>query len=285
MSTAERDALHLEGRPRGRGRGFVVGHYPGFGAATLAFFLFLYLPITVLVVYAFNDNRSATIWTEFSTDWYFKAMRNEDIRRAALNSLIVAVAAAGVATVAATLAALVMARGGRFPGRAGAYGLVLLPLMIPEIVTAVATLSFFSAVGLRLGLGNVIIAHTVFCVPFAFLPIRARLEGMDRTLEEAAYDLYANEWLAFRRVTLPLLMPGILSGAMLAFIISIDDFIITLMVAGPGSTTLPVYIYGMVRMGVTPEVNAVSSMLLAVSILFVALSWIVGQRGQGPRRA
>jgi len=279
MSTAAGPMARTEHRP-GRRRRFEVGHYPGFGAATLGFFLFLYLPIVILVIYAFNDNRSATIWTQFSVDWYVKAFHNEDIRRAAMNSLVVAVVASGVATVAATLAALVTARGGRFRGQGAAYGVILLPLMIPEIVTAVATLSFFSTIGLRLGLGNVIIAHTVFCVPFAFLPIRARLVGMDRTLEEAAYDLYADEWRAFRRVTLPLLMPGILSGAMLAFIISIDDFIITLMVAGPGSTTLPVYVYGMVRMGVTPEVNAVSSMLLIVSIVFVALSWAVGRRGQ-----
>jgi spermidine/putrescine transport system permease protein len=285
MSEALSEAVAAEAHTRAHKGGFIVGHYPGFGAATVGFFLFLYLPIAILVVYAFNDNRSATIWTQFSVDWYIKAMHNEDIRRAAMNSLVVAVVASGVASVAATLAALVMARGGSFRGKSTAYGLILLPLMVPEIVTAVATLSFFSAVGLRLGLGNVIIAHTVFCVPFAFLPIRARLEGMDRTLEEAAYDLYANQWQAFRRVTLPLLMPGILSGTMLAFIISIDDFIITLMVAGPGSTTLPVYIYGMVRMGVTPEVNAVSSVLLGISILFVTLSWAMGRRGQGTRQA
>jgi spermidine/putrescine transport system permease protein len=154
----------------------------------------------------------------------------------------------------------------------------MMPLIVPEIVTAVATLSFFSAVALKLGLGRVVIAHTVFCIPFAFLPIRARLQGMDDTLEQAAQDLYADEWQAFRHVTLPLLMPGILSGAMLAFIISIDDFIITLMVAQAGSTTLPLYIYGMVRMGITPEINAVSTIMLAVSILFVSLSYYIGQR-------
>jgi spermidine/putrescine transport system permease protein len=141
----------------------------------------------------------------------------------------------------------------------------------------VATLLFFVILGFRLGLGTVMLAHTVFCIPFAYLPIRARLDGMDPTIEEAAADLYAPPVAAFRRVTLPLLWPGILSGLMLAFIISLDDFVITYFVAGAGATTLPVYIFGMIRIGITPEVNAVSALMLAVSILFVAVSWAVGR--------
>ena len=141
-----------------------------------------------------------------------------------------------------------------------------------------AVLIFFARLDLNLGLGNVIIAHTTFCIPFAFLPIRARLAGMDTTLEQAARDLYATGWEAFRYVTAPLLMPGILSGAMLSFVISLDDFIITLMVATAGSTTLPVYIYSMIRQGITPEVNAVSSILFAVSVILVTLYWIVSRR-------
>jgi len=258
-------------------RGFRVGAFPGFGTLTWLFFAYLYVPIAILVVFSFNVSRSATVWAGFSLDWYAKAFANDDIQRAAVNSLSVAACATAMATVAAVLAALVMARGGRFRGQTAVYGVLTLPLVVPEIVTAVATLSFFAAIGLSLGLGNVIIAHTVFCIPFAFLPIRARLEGMDGTLEEAAQDLYANEWQTFRHITLPLLMPGILSGAMLAFIISIDDFIITLMVAEAGSTTLPLYIYGMVRIGITPEVNAVSTVLLAISILFVSLSYLASR--------
>jgi spermidine/putrescine transport system permease protein len=260
------------------GRLFVVGRFPGFGSVTWLFFLFLYVPILILVVFSFNAGRSATIWNGFSLEWYVHAFNNDDIQRAAVNSLIVAVSATLIATTLATFAALIMARSRRFKGQAVSYGVLMLPLIVPEIVTAVATLSFFSAVALKLGLGRVVIAHTVFCIPFAFLPIRARLQGMDDTLEQAAQDLYADEWQAFRHVTLPLLMPGILSGAMLAFIISIDDFIITLMVAQAGSTTLPLYIYGMVRMGITPEINAVSTIMLAVSILFVSLSYYIGQR-------
>ncbi len=263
---------------RQRRRAFAVGRFPGFGAFTWLFFLYLYAPIVILVVFSFNASRSATVWSGFSWDWYAKAFANDDIQRAALNSLTIAAVATGIATVVAVLAALITARGGAFRGRNAAYGVLMLPLMVPEIVTAVATLSFFTAIGLTLGLGNVIIAHTVFCIPFAFLPVRARLEGMDATLEQAAQDLYANEWRAFRHVTLPLLMPGILSGAMLAFIISIDDFIITLMVADAGSTTLPIYIYGMVRLGISPEVNAVSTIMLAVSVLFVSLSYAIGRK-------
>ena len=251
---------------------------PGLGAFSVAFFVYLYAPLVVLVVFSFNATRSATVWGGFSLDWYARAFANDDIQRAALNSLIIAVTATAFATLIATAAALTMARGRSFKGKPAVSGVLMLPLMVPEIVTAVATLTFFTAIGLSLGLGNIILAHTVFCIPFAYLPIRARLQGMDGTLEQAARDLYASEWAALRYVTLPLLAPGILAGAMLAFIISIDDFIITLMVAEAGSTTLPLYVYGMVRVGITPEVNAVSTVLLVISIVFVSLSFLIGKR-------
>ena len=166
----------------------------------------------------------------------------------------------------------------KFAGLPAVNGLIALPLVVPEIVTAVATLLFFALIGFRLGLTTVMIAHTVFCIPFAYLPIRARLEGMDKALGEAAADLYANEWQAFRRVTLPLLWPGILAGAMLAFIISLDDFVITFFVSGAGATTLPVYIFGMIRIGISPEVNAISTVMLVVSVLFVSLSYLLSRR-------
>jgi spermidine/putrescine transport system permease protein len=264
--------------PERRSKGFRVGHVPGFGPFSLLFFVYLYAPIAILLIFSFNTGRSATVWQGFGVDWYARVMENPDIQRAAINSLIVASTASAVATTVAVLAALVLARGRAFPGRNGLYLLVSLPLMVPEIVTAVATMAFFTTIGLALGLGNVIIAHTVFCIPFAFLPIRARLQNMDPNLERAARDLYADDWRAFRYVTLPLLMPGIISGAMLAFIISLDDVIITLMVAPAGSTTLPVYIYGMIRMGVTPEVNAVSMLLFSVSIVMLTLSWLIGRK-------
>jgi spermidine/putrescine transport system permease protein len=258
-------------------RGQDLRRFPGVGVTAAAFFIYLYLPIVILLILSFNASRSATIWTGFSLDWYEVVLRNPDILRAAKNSLIVASTATLVSTALATKAALGMA-GSRFPGQPAVSGLVALPLVVPEIVTAVATLLFFVLIGMRLGLATVMVAHTVFCIPFAYLPIRARLEGMDKALTEAAADLYANPWQAFRRVTLPLLWPGILSGAMLAFIISLDDFVITFFVSGAGATTLPVYIFGMIRIGISPEVNAISTVMLAVSVLFVSLSYLFARR-------
>jgi len=257
-----------------------VGHYRGLGAWTVAFFIYLYLPIAVLIFYSFNSNRMVMNWEGFGLGWYLKAFNNDDIQQAVINSLVVATVATACATAIATIGALVLARGGNFKGKTVSLGLITLPLMVPEIVTAVAVLIFFAAIGLNWGLGNVIIAHITFCIPFAFMPIRARLEGMDTTLEQAARDLYASEWETFRYVTVPLLMPGIVSGAMLSFVISMDDFIITLMVGGAGSTTLPVYIYSMIRRGLTPEINAVSTVLLLVSIGIVTAYWVVSKKTQ-----
>jgi len=257
-----------------------VGHYRGLGLWNVLFLIFLYLPIVVLIVYSFNANRMVLIWHGFSLEWYLKAFQNEDIQKAVVNSLIVATVATAVATAIATIGALVLARGGNFKGKTVSLGLITLPLMVPEIVTAVAVLIFFAAIGLNLGLGNVIIAHITFCIPFAFMPIRARLEGMDTTQEQAARDLYATEWETFRFITVPQLMPGIVAGGMLSFVISMDDFIITLMVGGAGSTTLPVYIYSMIRRGVTPEVNAVSTVLLLFSVAIVTAYWVVSKKTQ-----
>lgn len=250
--------------------------FPGVAPTALIVFAYLYLPIFILIAYSFNENRLATIWTGFTFDWYAVVLNNPDIMRAARNSLIVASSATFMATLSAIIAGLCMTRD-RFRGQQGVNAVMALPLIVPEIVTAVATLLFFVIIGMKLGLMTVIIAHTVFCIPFAYLPIRARLQGMDPRLEEAAADLYADPWRTFRRVTLPLLWPGILSGAMLAFIISLDTFVITYFVAGAGATTLPVYIFGMIRIGITPEVNAVSALMLLVSIAFVTLSFLVGR--------
>ncbi|MBO3277528.1 ABC transporter permease [Pseudomonas schmalbachii] len=241
------------------------------------FFAFLYVPIVVLVVLSFNSGQSATMWESFSLRWYSVVADDPEIIRAAKNSLIVASLATLISTSLATLAALGM-RGRSFRGQGLMNGVLGLPLLVPEIVTAVATLMFFAFIGLKLSLFTILIAHVVFCIPFAYLPIRARLEGMDPRLAEAAADLYASPWRAFWRVTFPLLMPGILSGAMLAFIISMDDFVITYFVAGAGATTLPVYIFSAIRMGISPKINAISSIILLISIAFVALSYYVGQR-------
>ncbi len=256
-----------------------IRNLPGFGATALAAVVFLYAPIAFLALYSFNSGRSISQLEGFSLRWYHAVFANEGIKSAAINSLTVAFIAASIATVLATAAAIATVRM-RFRGKEAAYGVINFPLMVPEIVTAIATLIFFSTIGFRLGLMTVILAHIVFCIPFAYLPIRARLASMDEGLEQAARDLFATPFAAFRRITLPILMPGIVSGWLLAFIISLDDFIISAMVSGPGATTLPVHIYSMLRLGITPEVNAVSSLMILASTILALLSALFGRRAK-----
>lgn len=257
---------------------YEVEQFGGFGIFTLLFFIFLYAPIIILIIFSFNENSSATIWTGFSLDWYRTALENDGLRSSAWNSVFIATVAGGISTIIGTFAALSTSRRAKWKGKKATFGSIMLPLLLPEIVTGVALLAFFSAIGLSIGRGNLIIAHVLFCIPFSYLPIRARLDGMDDSLEQAAMDLYSNEWRAFFKVTLPLLMPGIVSGAMLAFIVSMDNFIISLLVAEAGSTTLPIFIFGMVRMGVTPDVNAVSTLILIVSVAIFSLAHLIERK-------
>jgi spermidine/putrescine transport system permease protein len=259
-------------------RRFDYRHTPGLGAFVAGVFAFLYAPLGVLIAYAFNANQVATVWSGFSLRWFGVVIGNADIQRAAWNSLAVAAGATLLATAAATAGALGLERGRRVAGGGATLALVMLPLVVPEIVTAITSLVFFSAIRLHAGLGNLVIAHTVFCIPFALLPIRARLQDMGLAVEEAARDLYASEWRAFRRVTLPLLLPAIVAGALLAFVVSLDDFLISLMVSEAGTTTLPVYIYGMLRLGITPQVNALSALLLVASLALVAAAILATRR-------
>jgi spermidine/putrescine transport system permease protein len=197
--------------------------------------------------------------------------------RAIRNSLVIASIATVIGTTIATMAALGLAHS-NFRGQRLVEGLIALPLLVPEIVAAIALLLFFVLIGVRLGLISIIVAHSTFTIPFAFLPIRARLADLDPSLEEAAADLYANRWQCFRRVILPLIWPGIAAGAMLAFIASLGDFVISFFVSGPGSTTLPIYIFGMIRMGITPTVNAISTMLILASVALLSVSYLLGRR-------
>lgn len=258
-----------------------IKSYPGFRAISVFCLFILYAPMVVIAVYSFNSLRSITNWGGFTLDWYIKAFNNPLIQTATVNSLVIATIAALVSTSIAVSAALALARGKRFKGRTPVFAIINLPLMIPEIVIAVASLVFFIAIGMDLGLLTILIAHIVFCIPFAYLPISARLQGIDMHFEEAALDLYATKWQSFRHVLFPMLMPGVLSGFMLAFIVSLDDFIITNMVAGPGATTLPLAIYGMVRVGFTPEINAISTLLLLTALVFVTISYFVGRAPSG----
>ncbi len=267
--------------PQRRRRARDLKKQGGFGTIALLCVAFLYAPIVVLMVFSFNGIKSTAHLEGFSFEWYGAAFRNEEMQHAAWISLQVALVATVVATAVATCAAVVTTRTRAWRGMTGSYMVINLPLMVPEIVTAIATLIFFAlvgnALGMQIGIIKLMLAHTVFCIPFAYMPIRARLEDMDRTLEQAAADLYAKPWQAFRRVTLPLLMPGIIAGAMLAFVVSFDDFTISQLVAGPGETPLPVYIYTSIRRGITPEINALSTLILAASILLVTLSFLVSR--------
>lgn len=262
-------------------RAFSATRLPGFGAVAIAAFVALYLPIVTLVVFSFNALASMSEWGGLSLRWYRAAWANEAVQEAALRSLVLAALAALVSTAVATLAALGTTRQGRFRGRAAVYALINQPLMVPEIVTGVSLLIVFGAVravtGYQ-GLGYLVLAHSAFCVPFAYLPIRARLQGMDRTLEAAAADLYATPFQAFRRITLPLLAPGILAGAMLAFVISLDDVIITEFVKSAGQDTLPTYMLGQFRRTLTPEVNAISTALLALTLAILTAFFLVTRK-------
>lgn len=255
---------------------------PGLPSFTIGILVFLYAPLLVLVIYSFNASRLVTIWQGFSLQWFVSVFHNGDIRGAALNSIIIAIAATIGSTLIALAGALALERGNLRLLRGIAAGLISMPLIVPEIVVAITTLVFFSALGMHYGLLNLIIAHTVFCIPFALLPIQARLRDMGGSLEEAGRDLYADEWRLFYRITLPLLAPAVGAGAIMAFVISLDDFLISMMVSSAGSTTLPVYVYGMMRLGVTPEVNAISTILLVISTLFVAVALFLGRRQKRP---
>ncbi len=260
--------------------------YLGFAAMTLLCLVILYAPLIVVMVYSFNDSRSITAWGGFSLRWYvdvFTGVEAPVFRAAAWNSLSIAFLAATTATAIAVAGAVAMTRAGRFRGRSLTFALINLPLMVPEIVTAVATLIFFSTIGFTTGYITILIAHVVFCIPFAFLPIAARLQGIEPVYEQAARDLYASRGQAFRLILMPLMMPGIVSGYLLAFIISLDDFIITNFVKGAGMETLPTAIFGSVKQGIKPNMMAISTMMLAVSFLFVTLSYLANRIGQKTR--
>ncbi|MFM7336287.1 MAG: ABC transporter permease [Tabrizicola sp.] len=262
-------------------RGFSVSRLPGFATIALVAFLALYIPILTLVIFSFNSEVTMGVWGEFSLDWYAKAWANDDVKDATLRSLTIAGFAAVFSTTLATMAALGTTRRAAFKGQTLIYVAINQPLMVPEIVTAVALMIVFGLIktvtGIH-GLGYLILAHTAFCIPFAYLPIRARLEGMDLTLETAAADLYATPWATFRRVTLPLLMPGIIAGAMLAFVVSLDDVVITEFVKSAGQDTLPTYMLGQLRRQLTPEINAISTGLLLITVLLLTAFFLLTRK-------
>jgi spermidine/putrescine transport system permease protein len=251
-------------------------------------YAFLHLPIAVLVLFSFSASRYANVWGGFSLEWYVRVLRHADIAHALTNSLLVAAATTLLATTLGTLAAVGLER---VPGRrrAAYYDAALtLPILVPDIVQGISLLLFFvllfdgleRLVGWRptLGCTTIVIAHTAFALSYVAVVVRARLGGLDKTLEEAAMDLGAHEWQVFRRITLPLIWPAVVSGGLLAFTLSLDEFVITFFTSGTGSTTLPILVWSMVKRGVTPEVNALSTLMLLVSIALVTLSVVVQRR-------
>ncbi len=259
---------------------FDIKSYRGFKGITLLCLIVLYAPLLVVTIYSFNASQSLTNWEGLSLRWYadvFTGPESDKFKQAAKNSFIIAIVAATVSTSIATLAATGMVRGGRFKLRTLSFGLISLPLMVPEIVTAVATLIFFNSIGFERGIMTILLAHIAFCIPFAYLPISARMQGIEDSYEQAAQDLYATKRQAFTKILLPLMMPGIISGFLLAFIVSLDDFIITNFVKGAGVETLPTAIFGSVKQGLKPNIMAISTMLLAVSVIMVTISYFVSK--------
>lgn len=265
-------------------RNYDVRRLPGFGAVALATYVLLYLPILVLVIYSFNAGSSQSNWEGFSLRWYEAAFANTQVRDVSIRSLWLALMSAGMATVLATLAALGTTRVGRFPGQTMIYALINQPLMVPEIVTGIALLIVVAAVKVQTGytgMAYLVIAHTAFCIPFAYLPIRARLETLDPALESAAADLYASPVQAFRYITLPLLVPGIAAGFMLGFVISLDTVVITEFVKSAGQDTLPTYMLGQLRRTVTPEMNAIATLFLGLSLLILTAFFLTTRKRGG----
>jgi spermidine/putrescine transport system permease protein len=237
-------------------------------AAALVGYAFLYVPLLIVVVYSFNDSRLNAEWVGFTLDWYRKLFANEEMLTAAANSLLIGCVASLVSTVLGTMAGVAMYR---YKLRLLPV-LVLTPIAIPEILMGVSLLIFFVMVNFTLGLVSVMLAHIAFCIGFVAIVVRSRLAGMDESLIEAARDCGASPWQAFRHVTLPLIMPGVIAGALMAFTLSIDDFVITFFTAGAGTTTLPLQIYSMIKIAVTPEVNAVSTLLMLLTLLLIVIA-------------
>ena len=262
-------------------RGFDVRHLPGARAIALVTFVVLYAPVLILVANAFNAGPVIGRWEGFSTRWFVAALGNDAFRNAAANSLIIAAAAGVLATICATLAALGTTRGRRLKGEETVGLIINQPLLVPEIVLAVALMILLAQVKQATGyhgLLYLVVAHTAFCIPFAYMPIRARLEALDLTLETAAMDLYASRWRVFRRITLPLLAPGILAGFMLAFVVSLDNVVVSSFVKSPGQETLPTYLMGELRRNISSEIYAISALLLFASVTVVAASWLMTRR-------
>lgn len=270
-------------RPRGATRAALTG-----GAWLV--YTFFYAPIVLLVIFSFSDDRNVGRWGGFTLSWYEDFIHHSQLQNSLWVSVRVALLSTAISVVLGTLSALALERF-RFRGRRVFDALLYLPIIIPDVTMAVMMLLFFSEsirvaealLGLQLtkGFTTITISHIAFNISFVSVVVRARLAGMDENLEEAALDLYATRWRSFRHVTFPQIAPGIAGGALLALTLSLDDVVVTQFASGPGSTTLPVFVFGMIRRGVTPLINAVSVIMLAASIVLVILSLVVQRLRSG----
>lgn len=227
-------------------------------------FAFLYIPMVILVIYSFNESKLVTVWAGFSTKWYGELLRNEAFLDAAWVTLQVAFFSSTIATVLGTMAAYVLVRRGRFFGRTLFSGMIYAPLVMPEVITGLSLLLLFISIGLDRGVLTIVLAHTTFSMCYVSVVVSSRLMTFDESLEEAALDLGASPWEAFRLVTLPIIAPAVISGWLLAFTLSLDDLVIASFAAGPSATTLPIKIFSSVRLGVSPEINALSTIIIAI---------------------
>jgi putrescine transport system permease protein len=250
-----------------------------FNATSLTLgFAFLYLPILLLMIYSFNESKLVTVWAGFSTKWYGELMRNSAMLEAAWVTLRVALFTATLATILGTMAAYVLVRMGRFRGRTLFSGMVYAPLVMPEVITGLSLLLLFIALGIPRGMITVVLAHATFAMCFVAVVVSSRLVTFDRSLEEAARDLGCTPLDAFFSVTLPIIAPSVIAGWLLAFTLSLDDLVIASFTTGPGATTLPIKIYSAVRLGVSPEINALSTILITIVAIGVITASLVQKR-------
>ncbi|GGH35699.1 ABC transporter permease [Paenibacillus segetis] len=257
--------------------------HPLLGIHSLLLMVFIYVPIAFIVIYSFNSSRLAADWSGFTFDWYISLFDNRHVMEALSNSMIVAVTSTIVSTVLGTIAALSMRNLSRRM-KSGMGGLLYLPIIIPDIIMGLSLLVLFNQMHIPLGKLTIIIAHITFSVSYVHVVVTTRLAGMGQQLEEAANDLGAGPWQTFRYVTLPQILPGIISGALIAFTLSLDDFMVSFFVSGPSSTTLPIYIYGQVKRGISPEINALCTILILVSVTLIFIAQFVLNRGKGQKK-
>ena len=241
-------------------------------------FAFLYIPMLILIIFSFNESKLVTVWAGFSPKWYAELIRNEAFLDAAWVTLKVAVFSSTIATVLGTMAAYVLVRGGRFFGRTLFSGMIYAPLVMPEVITGLSLLLLFIGIGLDRGVLTIVLAHTTFSMCYVSVVVSSRLITFDRSLEEAALDLGCTAAEAFRLVTLPIIAPAVISGWLLAFTLSLDDLVIASFTAGPSSTTLPIKIFSSIRLGVSPEINALSTVMIAIVAVGVITASLVSKR-------